>query len=63
MISEVYAALKEAGASEEKARKAAEALASCENRCVRIESDLSIVKWMIGFNLAMTTAILWRIFA
>jgi hypothetical protein len=62
MISEVYDALKEAGASEEKARKAAEAIASYENRFARIESDLALLKWMIGFNLAMTVAILWKVF-
>jgi hypothetical protein len=32
MISEIYDALREAGASEEKARKAAEAIAGYENR-------------------------------
>jgi hypothetical protein len=63
MISEVYDALKEAGASEEKSRKAAEAIASYENRFARIESDLAVIKWMIGFNLAMTTAVLWKVFA
>lgn len=63
MISEVYDALKEAGASEEKARKAAEALASYENRFNRIESELAVMKWMLGFNLAMTVAILWKVFA
>ena len=63
MISEVYDALKEAGASEEKARKAAEAIAGYENRFARIETDLSVLKWMIGFNLAMTTAVLWKVFS
>jgi hypothetical protein len=63
MISEVYDALKEAGASEEKARKAAEAIASYENRFARMESDLAVLKWMVGFNLAMTIAILWKVFA
>ena len=63
MISEVYDALKEAGASEDKAHKAAEAIASDENRFVRIEADLSLLKWMVGFNLAMTTAVLWKVFA
>jgi hypothetical protein len=63
MISEVYDALKEAGASEEKARKAAEAIASYENRFARMESDLAILKWMVSFNLAMTIAILWKVFA
>jgi hypothetical protein len=63
MISEVYDALKEAGASEEKSRKAAEAIASYENRFAHIESDLAVIKWMIGFNLAMTTAVLWKMFS
>lgn len=63
MISEVYDALKEAGASEEKARKAAEALASYENCFARIEGDLAGVKWMIGFNVAMTIAVLWKVFS
>jgi len=62
MISEVYDALKDAGASEEKARKAAEAIAAYENRFNRIEQDLAIVKWMLGFVLAMVTAILWKVF-
>jgi hypothetical protein len=63
MISEVYDALKEAGASEEKSRKAAEAIASYENRFARIEGDLALLKWMVGFNLAMTVAVLWKVFS
>ena len=70
MISEVYDALKEAGASEEKARKAAEAIASAENRFSRIEGELialrgeqNLLKWMLGFNLAMTVAVLWKVFS
>lgn len=63
MISEVYDALKEAGASEDKARKAAEAIAAYENRFNRIEQDLAIVKWMLGFNLAIAVATLWKVFS
>jgi len=63
MLSEVYDALKEAGASEEKARKAAEAIAAYENRFAKVESDLNLLKWMVGFNIAMTTAVLWKIFS
>lgn len=73
MISEVYDALKEAGASEEKARKAAEALTNYDAQLNKIESELAtfraetkgefnLVRWMIGFNLAMTVAIPWKIF-
>lgn len=70
MISEVYDALKEAGASEEKARKAAEAIAAYENRFAKFEADLvairgelSLLRWMVGFNLAMTVAVLWKVFS
>jgi hypothetical protein len=42
--------------------KAAEAIASYENRFTRIESDLAVVKWMLGFNLAMTVPFYGRSF-
>ena len=41
MITELYDALKEAGASEASARKAAETLADYENRFVRFDADLA----------------------
>lgn len=70
MISEVYDALKEAGASEEKARKAAEVLSSYEDRFNRIdqrftavEGKIDLLRWMLTFNLAMTVAILWKVFS
>ena len=36
---------------------------AAENRFARIESDLAVVKWMIGFNLAMTVAVLWKVYS
>ena len=74
MISEVYDAFKEAGASEEKARKAAEALTNYDARLNKIENELAtfrvetkgefnLLRWMIGFNLAMTIAVLWKVFS
>ena len=88
MISEVYDAPKEAGASEEKARKAAEALAGYENRFtqldraldaldrkleqrfarvderfVKTDGEMALLRWMTGFNLALTVAILWKVFS
>jgi len=74
MISEVYDALLAAGAPEDKARKAAEAIAAYDTRFAKIEQDLSafraevrgefnLVRWMIGFNLAMTVAMLWKVFS
>lgn len=62
MIFEVYDALKDAGATEDKAKKAAEALAAYENHFNKVESDLNPLKWMVGFNLAMSVGILLKLF-
>jgi hypothetical protein len=68
MVREVYEALLEAGASEEKAVKAAEALASydtrfdrMEQRFTKIEGDLALLKWMVGFTLAGVVGILLKV--
>ena len=58
MITELYDALKDAGAGEDKARRAAETVAAYENRFAKIEADLGILKWMVGFNLAATVALI-----
>jgi len=52
-----------AGASEEKARKAAEVIATCENRFAKVESDPKLLQWMVGSNIAMTTAVSWKVFS
>jgi len=62
MISEVYDAFISAGEPEDKARKAAEALADYENRFTKIDSELVILKWMVGFAVALNVAILVRLF-
>jgi len=56
MISEVYDALIEAGASQAKARAAAEAVAGFEHRFARIETDLTVLKWMVGTVLVVVLA-------
>ena len=55
-------ALLDAGASQEKANKAAEELASYETRLAGIETKLAVLVWMVGFNLAMTATMLWHVF-
>lgn len=62
MISEVYDAFVAAGAPEDKARKAAEALADYENRFTRIDAELLVLKWMVGFVIALDIAIIVRVF-
>lgn len=63
MISEVYDALRDAqGVSDEKARKAAEAIAAYEGRFSKIENDLAILKWMAGANMTLTLLVLGKLF-
>jgi hypothetical protein len=69
MISEVYDAFIASRASEEKARKAAEALATYENRFAKIDYDLTAIRgdinlleWINGVSLAFTLGILFKLF-
>jgi hypothetical protein len=62
MISEVYDAFVSAGAPEDKARKAAEAIANYKTRFARIESDLAVLKWMTGTTLAGVVALVIKTF-
>jgi hypothetical protein len=62
MLSKTYDALVAAGAPEEKARAAAEELAGYESRFVKIETDLAVLKWMVGVNLAASLSIVIKLF-
>ena len=68
MLSEVYDALLEAGASEEKARKAAEAVvrydqrfASVAQKIVQLDGRVSLSHWMVGTNIVLTLGCLWKL--
>ena len=62
IIVELYDALKEAGASDEKARAAAQALATYDSRFSKIEADLPVLKWMVGFILAGVASLVVKTF-
>lgn len=62
MMGNLYAALVKAGAGENEAQKAAEEIAGYENRFAKIEADVALLKWMVGFNIAMTIAIVGKLF-
>jgi len=69
MIAELYDALKDAGASEEKARAAAKTMAEYDSRFNKIDQDLSLIKaeitilkWMLGFLVAGMVSLLFKIF-
>lgn len=68
MLYEVYDALKEAGASEDKAHKAAEAVAvfenrfaGLENRMIALEGKVTLLTWMVSTNVVLTLGVLWKL--
>ena len=63
MLSKTYDALIAAGAPEDKARAAAEELAGYESRFTNIETDLAVLKWMVGVNLAASLSLVIKAFA
>jgi hypothetical protein len=62
MLSKTYDALVAAGAPEDKARAAAEELAGYESRFAKIETDLAVLKWMVGVNLAASLSLVVKAF-
>jgi len=62
MLVELYDALREAGASEEKARAAAKAIADHDSRFNKIEADLLVLKWMVGAVLAGVVSVMLRVY-
>ncbi len=59
---DVFEAFKSAGVDDEKARRAAEALAQDQSRFAKIEGTLQLRSWMLAVNSAMLIAVLWRVF-
>ena len=53
--------LKQAGVPEEQAEAMASALGEELTEHLATKADLLLVKWMVGFNLAFSVTILWRI--
>ncbi len=43
--------------------KAAEEVANYDNRLAGMESDLTLVRWMVGSNIALTIAVLLKLLA
>ena len=63
MLPKTYDALVAAGAPDDKARAAAEELAGYESRFTKIETDLAVLKWMVGVNLAASVSLVIKAFA
>jgi hypothetical protein len=62
MLSKTYDALVAAGAPEDKARAAAEEPDGYESRFAKIETDLAVLKWMVGVNLAASLSLVIKAF-
>ena len=52
MLVELYDALKDAGASEDKARAAAKSIADYDRRFSKVDADLLVITWMIAATFA-----------
>jgi hypothetical protein len=63
MLSKTYDAFIAAGVPDDKARAAAEELAGYESRFAKIETDLAVLKWMVGVNLAASISLVVKAFA
>lgn len=61
VLSKTYDALKAAGAPDAIAREASEEIAGFESRVSGIESDMKLLKWITGTNVALTAAVLFRL--
>ena len=69
MITELYDAFIDAGASEEKLRAAAKAMADYDSRFNKIDQDMAllkaeivVLKWMLGFLVAGMVTLLFKAF-
>ena len=62
MMGSLYSALVKAGAGEDDAKKAAEEVAGFENRLASLDARVLVLTWMVGFNLAMTVAVVGKLF-
>lgn len=60
--SDVYQAFRSLDIPEDKALKAAEALSKRDNEVSDLKRDIAVIKWMMGFVLAMQVALFLKAF-
>jgi hypothetical protein len=60
--SEVFEAFRDMGVAEDKAVKAAAALSKRDDDVVSLKADVNLIKWMVGFMLAMVVALFLKQF-
>jgi hypothetical protein len=62
MKAEVYEAFRAIGAPEDMALKAAEALSKRDEDVADLKSDVRLLRWMAGTNVALTLILLGTVF-
>jgi hypothetical protein len=62
MLGKLYDALRLAGVPDDKAREAAEEVATYEKDLAEIKPDLRLLKWLTGTTLAGVAAVVIRVF-
>ncbi len=62
MQSEVFEAFRAIDVPEDKALKAAQALSRRDDDVSSLKSDMTLMKWMMGFVLAFQVAIFVKLF-
>ena len=70
LIEELYDALIDAGASQQKARHAARAVATYEERIFELKTAITDIRgtqrlhsWMLGTSIALLLAIMFKVFS
>lgn len=58
MLGNLYGALREAGVPDDRAQKAAEEVASFKDEISSVKTDVVLLKWMVGFNIALTLGLM-----
>lgn len=62
ILVELYDALKDAGASDDKARAAAKSVAVCGSGFAKFDADLLVIKWMLGATFAAVFGVFLKSF-
>ena len=62
MQSEVFEAFRAIDVPEDKAMKAATALSKRDDDVASLKSDVTLIKWMLGFVLALLVAVATKLF-
>ena len=58
MLGNLYGALRDAGVPDERAQKAAEEVATFKDDIASLKADVSLLKWMGGFNIALSLGLI-----